>query len=493
MSNSETFALPSFSVRNFGPIEDGTVRLHPLTILIGKNNTGKTYMAQAIYAAYKALERADGPVQPAITVRELEELADALQTGINDDDDLLRGSLREKVEVWINSRLDRASRAMEGRLSVYFDLNQVDELQRWHSHKPINFSVTLESSQFETVSLFGLGAKDSKRHVSVPALTSQNVHYSTIADLVKDLALRSPLLVVADSNRRWINTSSTLVDMSLWDLLFLPSVGLDGTACYLPAGRSGLLESWTDLITLRLRHERDRFALTGKATTALGGIALDFLSQLQAYTHPYLQRGRLYRMNYGSFPSRDELDLILENMQGLLNGRIASGGADGRVPLLTYVQDGKTIPVQRASAMVAELAPLLTWIDGRLLPGDLLIIDEPEAHMHPEAVLAVAEALVALSHYGVKVLCTTHSSDFLHQISNCILRSKADSSKPHGKNHVIGSNDVGVYRFYRPDVTSDVQIVAEKIDPEWGIPEEEYVAVAQRLTEETADLVDSLR
>ena len=32
---------PSFRVRNLGPIAEGTVQLHPLTILIGKNNTGK--------------------------------------------------------------------------------------------------------------------------------------------------------------------------------------------------------------------------------------------------------------------------------------------------------------------------------------------------------------------------------------------------------------------------------------------------------------------
>ncbi len=31
------------------------MELRPLTLLIAKNNTGKTYMAQAIHAAHKAL------------------------------------------------------------------------------------------------------------------------------------------------------------------------------------------------------------------------------------------------------------------------------------------------------------------------------------------------------------------------------------------------------------------------------------------------------
>ena len=41
--------LPTFTVRNLGPIAHGTVQLRPLTILIGQDNSGKTYMAQAVY------------------------------------------------------------------------------------------------------------------------------------------------------------------------------------------------------------------------------------------------------------------------------------------------------------------------------------------------------------------------------------------------------------------------------------------------------------
>ena len=46
------------SVKNFGPIAEGSVDLKPLTIFIGPSNTGKSYMAGAIYAVMKsALER----------------------------------------------------------------------------------------------------------------------------------------------------------------------------------------------------------------------------------------------------------------------------------------------------------------------------------------------------------------------------------------------------------------------------------------------------
>ena len=51
------------SVKNFGPIVEGSVDLKPLTIFIGPSNTGKSFMATAVYAVMKAL-RGDDLVPP---------------------------------------------------------------------------------------------------------------------------------------------------------------------------------------------------------------------------------------------------------------------------------------------------------------------------------------------------------------------------------------------------------------------------------------------
>ena len=43
------------SVENFGPIREGTVELRPLTVFVGANNSGKSYMAMLLYAISRAL------------------------------------------------------------------------------------------------------------------------------------------------------------------------------------------------------------------------------------------------------------------------------------------------------------------------------------------------------------------------------------------------------------------------------------------------------
>ena len=72
---------PTFRVENLGPIRSGEVELRPLTLLIGKNNTGKTYMAQAIHAAHKALDEAYPADISLLDSTEFDVLQTFLQTG----------------------------------------------------------------------------------------------------------------------------------------------------------------------------------------------------------------------------------------------------------------------------------------------------------------------------------------------------------------------------------------------------------------------------
>ena len=63
MRETQSFADPgrkqmlTISVKNFGPIAEGSVDLKPLTIFVGPSNTGKSYMATAVYALMQGAGR----------------------------------------------------------------------------------------------------------------------------------------------------------------------------------------------------------------------------------------------------------------------------------------------------------------------------------------------------------------------------------------------------------------------------------------------------
>ncbi len=50
---SATGDHPKLTVRNFGPIQQAEVELHPLSVFIGPSNTGKSYLAILIYALHR--------------------------------------------------------------------------------------------------------------------------------------------------------------------------------------------------------------------------------------------------------------------------------------------------------------------------------------------------------------------------------------------------------------------------------------------------------
>ena len=81
---------------------------------------------------------------------------------------------------------------------------------------------------------------------------------------------------------------------------------------------------------------------------------------------------------------------------------------------------GEDIRLTRAASMVSELAPVVLFLRGGIRPGDTLIIEEPEAHLHPGAQTDIALTLAGLVRAGVRVVVTTHSDWLLKEIANLI-------------------------------------------------------------------------
>jgi predicted ATPase len=97
------------------------------------------------------------------------------------------------------------------------------------------------------------------------------------------------------------------------------------------------------------------------------------------------------------------LDLLEEEV---LRGRLEMG-EDLSV---TYHEVGaeKSIDLINASAMVSEISAIYL-LSGKLREGWWLIIEEPEAHVHPRGQMGLARFMAALARLGVNVIATTHS------------------------------------------------------------------------------------
>ena len=85
---------------------------------------------------------------------------------------------------------------------------------------------------------------------------------------------------------------------------------------------------------------------------------------------------------------------------------------------LVYTLDGEELKIQNLATGLKTFMIIRRLLDnGYLEKGSLLIIDEPEVHLHPEWQLKFAELIVILMKtLKVTVLLATHSPYFLNAI-----------------------------------------------------------------------------
>ena len=150
------------------------------------------------------------------------------------------------------------------------------------------------------------------------------------------------------------------------------------------------------------------------------------------------------------------------------------------------------IRLSQASAMVSELAPLVLFIQGLIRPGDTLIIEEPEAHLHPGAQTEIAATLARLVRASVRVVVTTHSDWLLKEIGNLIregvLKEKGElRKKSHGPESWLLPDEVGAWHFQRETPVEPLHFT--NID---GIEPSDYEDLAQNLYNRSAGLHNQL-
>jgi len=436
-------------IENFGPIASGSFELRPLTLFIGPNNTGKSYAATLAHSIVRTV--------PRTMFFEKREISREISLPI-----------QEMLFQFLSKYLKEE---MPDRLYVYFNCKNLrDLISRFASEEKAHVYVYSRDSENWWASLKGNGSRWSVE-VNASGLAKIELQYEEEEVLTGELPIvRFPVA---------------------------KAIGLPNFSYYLPAARSGVLQGWRALTAEAVRRV-SRWAGIGIKeirVPALPGLIGEFLEEL---IHASEGLRRRSRVGEGASPFQSALE-VLEG--DLLKGTVDFSYPDGvPVPEIVYRARVKRkkleIPIQRASSTVGELAPLVLWIKYLLRPGGMLVIEEPEAHLHPENQRRVARALVRLVRAGVTVLCTTHSPLILHQVSNHILASRVDPARRKElgftEEDLLGEEEVGAYLFRMREDGRGSEIQPLRIEPDFGIPEDEFVRVSEAIGEETYRLTGPL-
>ena len=105
--------------------------------------------------------------------------------------------------------------------------------------------------------------------------------------------------------------------------------------------------------------------------------------------------------------------------QGMIKDITVERTAQGGLSILLHENTGDTVPLNETSAGRRWYFTFLL-MKSTLSRGDLFLIDEPAAALHPLAQKAVREELCALKKAGVEVVFTTHSPYLIPDEQHCV-------------------------------------------------------------------------
>ena len=462
------------NVQNFGPIEKAKIDLRPLTVFVGESNTGKTYLAALIYALHKHFEGiSQFPGAASIAAhfsfayrlrsrysqsrqeeieREMLELLEKLNTP---ERPFKFSDLPQQVRTRPESKLTDQE-DFTNELKRCFDFESVSKLIRFTGSQDNEMNVALSVREGnQTCWDFEVQAPGS-----VDPTTTGHINPDMILLDANDPMRKTEFHEISDVERLFRTLSTRR-----WRT---------GNSYYLPAARSGIMQSHgviaTALIKRATRIGLDRFEVS-----TFSGMIADFLEQIINYRE--------------SATSSSSVRCVAEQLEAeLLEGRIeVKRPTSEAYPEFLYRpnQAKETLRMSHSSAMVSELVPLVYLLRGIVGQGDLLIIEEPESHLHPNLQTKIAQTLARLVRAGVRVLITTHSNFLLQQIGNLIregeLQKLGESTNESAD--YLKAEEVGAWQFHKNKPVTELPF-----DLVEGIEPEDHLDIAEDLYNQSAGL-----
>ncbi|MGA2158867.1 MAG: AAA family ATPase [Dehalococcoidia bacterium] len=420
-------------IKNLGPINQSEIDIRHFNIVIGRNNSGKSHLAKAIFAVISTIS------SPPET-KEIGRIYDISMLELNDTlytDKLLGDKKFSKLQSNLMTVNYDVSDLLVGIVN-----NLVDIL---NEHLTVIFATILNKTFSCSVDeLIRLGKDTAEIQLrlspSVSFLFSLNRKSRIQAAIKYDQGklLRALLgnesVMFSLKNMRGKSSSVKVrrathlnkIVAEIRHALFRPY----NTNCpyYMPAGRSGLIDSWQTIASAWGQLAAVSIS-KGLRMPPLPGTAALFLDNIRSLSN---RRNGIF----GDF--RNSFIKILGGDIEVTSDRTT--GVKDFFYCFEHCQIKHKIPIMSAGSMVKEIGPLYLFATEMLAKGDLFIVEEPESHLHPAAQSEFAKLSVSMASEGACFLFTTHSDLFLRSVAHAIYTNMSNKA-----NKNLTPTNLGIY------------------------------------------------
>lgn len=406
--NSQRSGPVTFRFKNVGPVKDAEVELGNLTIIAGRNNTGKTYLVYTLYGFLKMLQN----------WHHGDYFFDSTKYHDAGFPDI--GWITEEVtrEGSSSFPLDREKIRQQQRLVI-------QELAHNFSDRALSSVFSTQQSDFERSSIeVKLSETPFKDSYYVFQQLDKGVLLSTDYD-------GSSVRVSADATekQRWSedlesDITEHYISLLLDDLFpdaFILSAERFGISLFyreLDFTKNQLVDMLQKMGDAKSRDRVSPYLLINRTTSRYALPIKDNIDYTRGI--PNLQRRRSE-----IFESK-----LFDDIKEMMDGYYGSSGDDIRFISKARKKEGKfNIPLHLASSSARGLADFYFFLKHVANKNQLLIVDEPESHLDTSNQILLARLLARCVRAGLKVLITTHSDYLIKEINNLVMLSRPFEDK----------------------------------------------------------------
>ena len=466
-------------IKNFGPIDNLKFDLNKdLHLIYGQNAIGKSYATYCIYCLLKNIKNKainnryiyfEKPQQSSfekfIKSKIKNIKADKPIDCTKDFLKLVEGELKEIILKGLQNSL----------LNTFSSLKN---LKNRYSDK--NYEMIISISKHEKLTIFSnnegildLKFEDQLKLVEIIQKTTKSTKFSFYINSRKEFGCPTEEEFTGDFIRYTfgkVNEILRKLDFNIRDIY------------YLPASRSGLYQALNAFTPIIAELTQSRFFMQSKSIElpSLSEPLADYFIDLSTVDKKHINK------EYG------EIIKLLQN--DILRGEVEYNDKTRRIH---YKPKGIDLELNlsEASSMVAELSPLVLYFKhilnnkyastkGRDFflyepfydPNsrrkakkgyDILFIEEPEAHLHPEVQVKLIEIFAKLSSLNLKIFITSHSNYMFNKLNNLLIKKEIDR------------NNIVVYHLVRTDEGTTINSEMKVTDD--GINDDNFQDVSEQL------------